>query len=158
VDSAGVDPDGDGALAFSAGSQRDNVGRHLQINDKSEQRIRKALLEKHLPMEQSALELGDASFQSGWMFHRRGSEQERKTRKLKTMKYRRRHPIGPAQPQGATARLGHVAARGQGWRNGQLPEKFPDGSRRLNADVKARGGAFAPTAASNQPTNQQPRR
>jgi ectoine hydroxylase-related dioxygenase (phytanoyl-CoA dioxygenase family) len=76
-----------GPLAFSIGSHRYNVGRDLEISDESEQRVSKALLEKQLPMEESAFDLGDVSFHSGWTFHRAGPNKSGKTREVMTIIY-----------------------------------------------------------------------
>lgn len=76
-----------GPLAFSVGSHRYNVGRDLEISDESEQKISKALLEKKLPMEESAFDLGDVSFHSGWTFHRAGPNKSGKTREVMTIIY-----------------------------------------------------------------------
>ena len=61
-----------GPLAFSATSHKYNVGRELEISDESEKKISKRLLETGLPLEESAFDLGEVSYHSGWTFHRAG--------------------------------------------------------------------------------------
>ena len=76
-----------GPLAFSAGSQRFNVGRDMEISDESEKKISKQLLETGLPLEESPFDLGEVSYHSGWTFHRAGPNVSGEPRKVMTIIY-----------------------------------------------------------------------
>ncbi len=76
-----------GPLAFSAGSHRYNVGRELEISDESETRISKELLERGLPQNETAFDLGEVSFHYGWTFHRAGANRTAAPRRVMTIIY-----------------------------------------------------------------------
>ena len=76
-----------GPLAFSSGSHKYNVGRELEISDDSEKRISKELLERGLPQEKSAFDLGEVSFHFGWTFHRAGTNRSPDPRRVMTVIY-----------------------------------------------------------------------
>jgi ectoine hydroxylase-related dioxygenase (phytanoyl-CoA dioxygenase family) len=76
-----------GPLAFSAGSQKCQVGRDLVISDESEQRISKELLEKKLPMVETPYDLGELSFHMGWTFHRAAPNTSGVARRVMTIIY-----------------------------------------------------------------------
>jgi ectoine hydroxylase-related dioxygenase (phytanoyl-CoA dioxygenase family) len=76
-----------GPLAFSVGSQRCHVGRDLVISDESEQRISKELLDKKLPMVETAYDLGELSFHMGWTFHRAAPNTTSEPRRVMTIIY-----------------------------------------------------------------------
>jgi len=74
-----------GPLAFSAGSHRVEVGRHLPISDESEAEMAAALERAALPMVEEPFALGDVSFHSGWTFHRAGPNRTGRTREVMTV-------------------------------------------------------------------------
>lgn len=74
-----------GPLAFAIGSQRIMTGRHLEISDTSEREI--GLTLKDCPIEESAFDLGEVSFHSGWCFHRAGPNQSGDPRAVMTIIY-----------------------------------------------------------------------
>jgi ectoine hydroxylase-related dioxygenase (phytanoyl-CoA dioxygenase family) len=76
-----------GPLAFSATSQKFNMGRELEISDESEQKISKAVLEKGLPLDEAPFDLGEVSFHSGWTFHRAGPNKSDRPREVMTIIY-----------------------------------------------------------------------
>ncbi len=76
-----------GPLAFSATSQRFNVGRDLEISDESEQKISRQLLERGLPLEETPFDLGEVSYHAGWTFHRAGPNISGEPRKVMTVIY-----------------------------------------------------------------------
>ncbi len=76
-----------GPLAFSAGSQRYNLGRDLGISDTSEKKISKAVLETGLPLIETAYDLGEISFHGGWTFHRAGGNNSSEPRRVMTVIY-----------------------------------------------------------------------
>jgi hypothetical protein len=76
-----------GPLAFSATSQRFNVGRDMEISDDSEKKISKRLLESGLPLEESPFDLGEVSYHSGWTFHRAGANISAQPRNVMTVIY-----------------------------------------------------------------------
>jgi ectoine hydroxylase-related dioxygenase (phytanoyl-CoA dioxygenase family) len=76
-----------GPLAFSVGSHRYQMGRDLEIGDSSEAKINRELLEKGLPLEQSAFNLGDVSYHYGWNFHRAGGNTTSEPRRVITINY-----------------------------------------------------------------------
>ncbi|MEZ5568959.1 MAG: phytanoyl-CoA dioxygenase family protein [Halioglobus sp.] len=61
-----------GALAFSAGSHRLELGRDLPIGEDSEKRIAAELAARGLPSIEADFAAGDVSFHAGWTFHRAG--------------------------------------------------------------------------------------
>ena len=57
-------------LEFSAGSQKALTGRELSISDNSERVIRKNLIINDFSHIKAGFDLGEISFNSGWIFHR----------------------------------------------------------------------------------------
>lgn len=76
-----------GPLAFSAGSQRFNFGRDLEISDDSEEKINRAVLENKLPQVDTPFDLGEVSFHYGWTFHRAGPNVSNTARRVMTIIY-----------------------------------------------------------------------
>ncbi len=74
-----------GPLAFSEKSHRLQAGRDLEISDESEMTLKQAL--EQFRMEDSAYDLGDVSFHSGWTFHRAGANSTDRPREVMTMIY-----------------------------------------------------------------------
>ncbi len=74
-----------GPLAFCEKSHRFQVGRDLEISDKSEVTLKEAL--SHFRQDESPYALGDVSFHSGWTFHRAGANSTDKPREVMTMIY-----------------------------------------------------------------------
>ncbi len=74
-----------GPLAFCEKSHRFQAGRDLEISDESEMTLKQALGKFHL--EESAFDLGDVSFHSGWTFHRAGANSTDRAREVMTMIY-----------------------------------------------------------------------
>ena len=74
-----------GPLAFSERSHRLQVGRNLEISDESELTLKQAL--EKLRLDESAYDLGDVSFHSGWTFHRAGANSTDRPREVMTMIY-----------------------------------------------------------------------
>jgi ectoine hydroxylase-related dioxygenase (phytanoyl-CoA dioxygenase family) len=74
-----------GPLAFCEKSHRFQIGRDLEISDKSEMKLKEALKTFHL--EESPFSLGDVSFHAGWTFHRAGGNSTTKPREVMTMIY-----------------------------------------------------------------------
>ena len=59
-----------GALEFSAGSHKLDIGRDLEISDESEVTVDKALSVATFEHVAEPFDLGEVSFHSGWTFHR----------------------------------------------------------------------------------------
>ncbi len=76
-----------GALAFSAGSHRHDLGRDLPISEESEQEIARRLERAHLPTHVAPFGLGDVSFHAGWTFHRAGPNRTGRPRRVMTVIY-----------------------------------------------------------------------
>jgi ectoine hydroxylase-related dioxygenase (phytanoyl-CoA dioxygenase family) len=76
-----------GPLAFSVGSQRFEMGRHLAISDESEQQIQRSLKNQNYPLNESAFELGEISYHYGWTFHRAAPNISDHPRKVMTIIY-----------------------------------------------------------------------
>jgi ectoine hydroxylase-related dioxygenase (phytanoyl-CoA dioxygenase family) len=76
-----------GALTFAVASHRFEHGRALEISDESEAKLQKALTEQNLAVDESAFELGEVSFHSGWTFHRAGPNQSNRSRAVMTIIY-----------------------------------------------------------------------
>jgi ectoine hydroxylase-related dioxygenase (phytanoyl-CoA dioxygenase family) len=76
-----------GPLEFSAKSYRLHGGRELKISDESEQIIAKKLRISDFEHVVEPFELGEASFHSGWVFHRAGSNNTSKMRQAMTVIY-----------------------------------------------------------------------
>ena len=74
-----------GPLAFCEKSHRFQIGRDLEISDESEITLRGAL--DSFRMEESPFNLGDASFHSGWTFHRAGANATSRPREVMTVIY-----------------------------------------------------------------------
>ena len=74
-----------GPLIFSKKSHLRQVGRDLEISDKSELTLKEAL--ESFPVENSAYDLGDVSFHAGWTFHRAGANTTSLPREVMTMIY-----------------------------------------------------------------------
>ena len=74
-----------GPLAFSEKSHRLQVGRDLEISDESELTLKQAL--EQFRMEDSAYDLGEVSFHSGWTFHRAGANSTDRPREVMTVIY-----------------------------------------------------------------------
>jgi ectoine hydroxylase-related dioxygenase (phytanoyl-CoA dioxygenase family) len=74
-----------GPLAFSEKSHRLQMGRDLEISDKSERTLKQALDQFH--MEDSAYDFGEISFHAGWTFHRAGANTSSRPREVMTMIY-----------------------------------------------------------------------
>lgn len=74
-----------GPLAFCEKSHRFQIGRDLEISDESEMTLKQALNSFHL--EESAFDLGDVSFHSGWTFHRAGANSTDRPREVMTVIY-----------------------------------------------------------------------
>lgn len=74
-----------GPLAFCEQSHRFQIGRDLEISDKSEMKLKEALQTFHT--EESPFELGDVSFHAGWTFHRAGANTTTRPREVITIIY-----------------------------------------------------------------------
>jgi ectoine hydroxylase-related dioxygenase (phytanoyl-CoA dioxygenase family) len=76
-----------GPLAFAPKSHLHDVGRNLEISDKSQQAIEKQLLAKGLGQFEEPFDLGEVSFHAGWTFHRAGRNQSERPREVMTVIY-----------------------------------------------------------------------
>ncbi|MCG8373934.1 MAG: phytanoyl-CoA dioxygenase family protein [Balneolales bacterium] len=76
-----------GPLAFSMGSQKYDFGRDLEISDKSEDKIQRALAEANLEFIDTGFDVGEVSFHSGWTFHRASANTSDKVRAVMTIIY-----------------------------------------------------------------------
>ena len=76
-----------GPLAFFAGSQRHEFGRHLAISDESERAITAEMEAHGFPVVDEPFALGEASFHSGWVFHRAGPNRSTTPRSVMTIIY-----------------------------------------------------------------------
>lgn len=74
-----------GPLQFAIGSQVIMENRDLSISDESERKINQSL--KDFPKDETAYDLGEVSFHSGWTFHRAGPNQTEAMRKVMTVIY-----------------------------------------------------------------------
>lgn len=74
-----------GPLAFCEQSHRFQIGRDLEISDKSEMKLKEALQKFHT--EDSPFDLGDVSFHAGWTFHRAGANTTTRPREVITIIY-----------------------------------------------------------------------
>jgi len=74
-----------GPLAFCRKSHRLQIGRDLEIGDKSEMTLKQALAK--FETEETAFELGEVSFHAGWTFHRAGVNTSGRPRAVMTMIY-----------------------------------------------------------------------
>lgn len=76
-----------GPLGFAAGSHRFAFGRDLAIGDDSEQELQQALAERDFPLVEEPYRLGEASFHSGWTFHRASPNRSGTARRVMTVIY-----------------------------------------------------------------------
>ena len=76
-----------GPLAFAPKSHTHDLGRDLEISDKSQQLIEKKLLAAQLGQFEEAFDLGEVSFHSGWTFHRAGRNLSDRPREVMTVIY-----------------------------------------------------------------------
>jgi len=76
-----------GPLAFAPKSHAVDVGRDLEISDKSQQAIEKKLLALGLGQFEEPFELGEVSFHAGWTFHRAGRNLSDRPREVMTVIY-----------------------------------------------------------------------
>jgi ectoine hydroxylase-related dioxygenase (phytanoyl-CoA dioxygenase family) len=76
-----------GPLAFAPRSHLVDLGRDLEISDKSQQQIEKKLLAANLGMFEEPFDLGEISFHSGWTFHRAGKNLSDLPREVMTVIY-----------------------------------------------------------------------
>jgi ectoine hydroxylase-related dioxygenase (phytanoyl-CoA dioxygenase family) len=76
-----------GPLAFAASSQRMEFGRDLEISDESEQRLQEALKQAAFRVEETAFDLGEVSYHSGWNYHRAGANRSALPRRVMTIIY-----------------------------------------------------------------------
>jgi ectoine hydroxylase-related dioxygenase (phytanoyl-CoA dioxygenase family) len=74
-----------GPLAFCEKSHRFQIGRDLEISDESELTLKQAL--NAFRQEESAFDVGEVSFHSGWTFHRAGVNRTQRPREVMTMIY-----------------------------------------------------------------------
>jgi ectoine hydroxylase-related dioxygenase (phytanoyl-CoA dioxygenase family) len=74
-----------GPLAFAESSQNLEAGRDKEISDESEKVLAQALTQFNL--NETAFELGEVSYHSGWTYHRAGSNVSGRPRKVMTMIY-----------------------------------------------------------------------
>ena len=76
-----------GPLAFAPKSHVYDLGRDLEISDKSQQQIEKKLLAHNLGQFEEPFDLGEVSFHSGWTFHRAGRNLTDLPREVMTIIY-----------------------------------------------------------------------
>lgn len=76
-----------GPLAFAPKSHLFDVGRDLEISDKSQQHIEKKLLAHNLGQFEEPFDLGEVSFHAGWTFHRAGRNLTDLPREVMTVIY-----------------------------------------------------------------------
>ena len=76
-----------GPLAFAAGSHRFEYGRGLPISDESERELARVLAQRDFPLVEEPYRLGDASFHSGWTFHRASPNKSTAPRRVMTVIY-----------------------------------------------------------------------
>ncbi len=76
-----------GPLEFSAQSHRLDKGRGLKISDDSEKQIGQLLMGEGFRHVIEPFELGEASFHSGWLFHRAGANTSGQMRQVMTIIY-----------------------------------------------------------------------
>lgn len=91
-----------GPLAFYRGSHATDFGRDLPISDESERQIGAAMEASGFAVDESAYDLGDVSFHSGWTFHRAGANRSTGPRSVMTIIYidaamRISTPVNPMQ-------------------------------------------------------------
>ncbi len=76
-----------GPLSFSAGSHRIDLGRSLDISDRSEQQIFRHPGWKDLPLDEHPAVAGDVTFHQGWTFHGAGANDTDEDRLVFTVIY-----------------------------------------------------------------------
>jgi ectoine hydroxylase-related dioxygenase (phytanoyl-CoA dioxygenase family) len=76
-----------GPLAFFAGSQSVEFGRHLGISDESEQAVTANMEAQGFPVVDEPFDLGEVSFHLGWTFHRAGPNRTAGPRSVMTIIY-----------------------------------------------------------------------
>lgn len=76
-----------GPLEFSDRSHQLELGRNMAISDDSETQIKEALDKAGYERIATPYELGEVSFHSGWLFHRAGTNQTDRMRKVMTIIY-----------------------------------------------------------------------
>ncbi len=76
-----------GPLAFYAGSQGEEFGRHLEISDESERAITANLDVQGYRIVDEPFALGEVSFHLGWTFHRAGPNRSTRPRSVMTVIY-----------------------------------------------------------------------
>lgn len=74
-----------GPLSFAPKSSQIRAGRDLEISAESEVAISRNL--KDYPQDESAFDLGEVSFHSGWIFHRAGGNKTDHPREVMTIIY-----------------------------------------------------------------------
>jgi ectoine hydroxylase-related dioxygenase (phytanoyl-CoA dioxygenase family) len=106
-----------GPLAFAPKSHLYDLGRDLEISDKSQQQIEKKLLAHNLGQFEEPFDLGEVSFHSGWTFHRAGRNLTDLPREVMTVIYMDEdmRPRRAAQREPA-GRLGRLVPRREGRR------------------------------------------
>lgn len=91
-----------GPISFAPGSWRCEEGRDLPISDESEEHLGRLLAAQGYPERAEPVALGEATFHTGWTFHRAGENRTREARKVMTIIYmdgatRVAPPATPAQ-------------------------------------------------------------
>jgi ectoine hydroxylase-related dioxygenase (phytanoyl-CoA dioxygenase family) len=76
-----------GPLAFAPKSHLHDLGRDMEISDKSQQQIEKKLLAQGLGQFEEPFDLGEVSFHAGWTFHRAGRNLTERPREVMTVIY-----------------------------------------------------------------------
>lgn len=74
-----------GPLAFAESSQNVEIGRDKEISDESEAVLAEAL--KQFTIHETPFDLGEVSYHSGWTYHRAGSNQSGRARRVMTVIY-----------------------------------------------------------------------
>ena len=76
-----------GPMSFAVGSHRLNIGRNLEISERSEGFIAEAVERYEIEQHFSPYELGEVSFHLGWTLHRAGPNQTDRPREVHTVIY-----------------------------------------------------------------------
>ena len=76
-----------GPLEFSAGSHHMTAGRHLQIGDESEKLVDELVSKGGYNHVAEPFEIGEVSFQAGWLYHRAGPNRTDTVREAMTIIY-----------------------------------------------------------------------
>jgi len=119
-----------GPLAFCPKSQTLTYGRDLEIGEESEIKLQQALAGYGL--EESAFDLGEVSFHSGWTFHRAGVNKSSQARAVMTIIYM------DAEMRLATPKNPNQVNDHQTWCPGAVPGEVI--ATPLNPVVYDRGG------------------